>query len=141
MTKYKKIYKPEHPYAMSCGCVYEHRLVMESLLGRYLEPVEQVHHVDEDKSNNSPENLKLCPSQKEHSEEHSYDEAYLIHMLIRYADVYGKMPSKKECDKHSEMPHSSTYIRRFGSWSTAKSLAHTQICVWNEPSDGLFECY
>lgn len=141
MTHYKKVYRPDHPNAMSCGCVYEHRLVMEQILGRYLEPGEQVHHQDENKRNNSPENLKLCSTQKEHSEEHSYDEHYLIHMLIRYVDVYGKMPSKKECDRHTEMPHSSTYIRRFGSWSTAKSLATTQISIWNAPEEALFEYY
>lgn len=137
MKNYKKIYKPEHPRAMSCGCVYEHRLVMEQMIGRYLEPEEQVHHVDEDRTNNSPSNLKLCPSQKDHSLEHSYSDDFLLDMLIRFADIRGHLPSKKECDKDKQMPHSSTYIRRFGSWSKAKALASTQLHIINvEDYDG-----
>lgn len=125
---------------MSCGSVYEHRLVMEEHLGRYLEPHEQVHHRDENKRNNHIDNLLLCSSQQEHSEQHSYDPAYLIHMLIRFADVHGRLPTKKECDREPQMPHSSTYIRRFESWSAAKSLAQTQVDIWND-NDSLFEYY
>ena len=135
MTHYKKVYMPSHPHAMKCGCVYEHRLVMEQILGRYLEPGEQVHHEDENKRNNSPENLKLCPSQKEHSAEHSYDEDFLIEMLIRFSDIHGHLPSKKECDREGQMPHSSTYIRRFGSWSNAKAIARTRIDIYNDDSE------
>lgn len=36
---------------------HEHRVVAEALLGRPLKPDEHVHHRDEDKHNNSPENL------------------------------------------------------------------------------------
>lgn len=38
---------------------YEHRVVMEGILGRALAPNEQVHHIDGDKLNNAPENLEL----------------------------------------------------------------------------------
>ena len=37
----------------------EHRLVMEDILGRYLEPWENVHHRDGDRQNNHPDNLEL----------------------------------------------------------------------------------
>ena len=37
----------------------EHRHIMEQKLGRVLSPSELVHHVDEDKHNNSPDNLEL----------------------------------------------------------------------------------
>jgi hypothetical protein len=49
----------DHPNATKRGTVYEHRLVMESVLGRYLQPTELVHHKDGDKTNNVPENLEV----------------------------------------------------------------------------------
>lgn len=129
---YKKRYVPDHPHAMSCGCVYEHRLIMEKEMGRYLLPTEQVHHRDENKGNNDSKNLVFCPSQKEHSAEHAYDTDNMIDLLIRYSDLFGSLPTKKECDTHSQLPHSSTYIRRFGSWSQAKGIALRRIDMMND---------
>ncbi len=117
---------------MACGCVYEHRLIMEGILGRYLQSHEQVHHKDHDTTNNDPSNLVYCKSQKEHSLEHAYRDDELIDLLVRYADVYGRLPSKRKCDAEAQMPHSSTYIRRFKSWSNALSLAQRKIHELNE---------
>lgn len=39
--------------------VLEHRVIMAGLLGRPLLPSEQVHHIDADRQNNSPDNLEL----------------------------------------------------------------------------------
>lgn len=57
---YKQVRVPSHPHADSTGYVREHRLVMEDYLGRYLESTEVVHHIDENKLNNSIDNLELC---------------------------------------------------------------------------------
>lgn len=40
--------------------VFEHILVMEQKLGRFLKEHEIVHHIDEDRFNNHPQNLHLC---------------------------------------------------------------------------------
>lgn len=69
--EYVRILKPEHPYADHMGYVYEHRLVMEKKLGRYLQPEEVVHHIDGNPQNNSPGNLGLFPDQKTHMADHA----------------------------------------------------------------------
>jgi len=63
---YVLVLTPGHPNADRHGYMREHRLVMEEQLGRLLEPGEVVHHLDDDQQNNSPENLKLYPSNGEH---------------------------------------------------------------------------
>ena len=48
---------------------FEHRVVMEQLIGRCLVEGEVVHHVDENPANNAPDNLRLFSSQAEHMRE------------------------------------------------------------------------
>jgi hypothetical protein len=55
-----------HHLADVRGYAYEHRVVAEQKLGRRLEPGEQVHHLDENKANNHPDNLEVAPSLAHH---------------------------------------------------------------------------
>jgi len=64
-----KLLMPDHPDADRQGRVWEHRWVMERKLGRRLRPIEVVHHLNEDPSDNRPENLELYPTNAEHLRE------------------------------------------------------------------------
>ena len=68
--EYRRVYRPDHPYADSKGCVRYHRLVMEEKLGRYLEPWEVVDHINKDRQDNRPENLRLFSSNSDHIQNH-----------------------------------------------------------------------
>ena len=61
---------PWHPRANQQGCMPQHRLVIERVLGRFLEPSEVVHHIDCDPGNNAPENLTVFASVGEHLAHH-----------------------------------------------------------------------
>jgi transposase len=62
---------PGHHLANNRGYVMEHVLVMEEKLGRPLKKGEVVHHVNEDKQDNRPENLVLFSSKSEHVRHHN----------------------------------------------------------------------
>lgn len=61
--------------------VFEHQLVMEKALGRFLEMHEIVHHIDGDKLHNELSNLYLCTGddatacRREHNATHTSLEA------------------------------------------------------------------
>lgn len=58
------VYAPYHPCNIGSTdrYVFEHRLVMERMIGRFLTSAETVHHIDGNPSNNDPANLQLRSS-------------------------------------------------------------------------------
>lgn len=63
-------YAPNHPHTTKDGYVMEHRLVMETSLGRFLKDTEIVHHINGDKKDNRIENLHLHESRSDHVKMH-----------------------------------------------------------------------
>lgn len=64
---YVRVLAPyEHPHKHANGYILEHRLVMESKIGRFLLPSEIVDHIDGLRLHNDPDNLRLFSSNAEH---------------------------------------------------------------------------
>jgi hypothetical protein len=120
---YVLAWKPDHPRA-SRGRVFDHILVMESALGRLLEPWEQVHHLDGDKTNNRLENLEL----------HSNSDHQKLHWALRterkretvVCSVCGSsfelVPWKAKTTKYC-----SKECRGRGRWQTRRSKTTTSL--------------
>ena len=56
------IYVPDHPKVNNRGYILYSRYLMEQHLGRYLSEDEEVHHKDDDCSNDDFDNLQLTTS-------------------------------------------------------------------------------
>lgn len=69
--RYNYLLNPRHHRAKKDGYVAEHIVVMEEKINRPLRKDEVVHHIDENKLNNSINNLFLFSNNKSHTKFHS----------------------------------------------------------------------
>lgn len=125
------------------GYIFEHRIVMESYLGRYLEENEIVHHINEKKHDNRIENLEIM-ERGEHTRLHHKDSK-------RSEEVKGKIsrkmlerckdkenhPNYKWIDKEEFIHH----LRMYGPTKTSNKLNISRRTVYNKIKEfNLEEC-
>jgi len=79
---YIRLFNPNHPYSDKTGCISEHRLMVEKCIGRYLKSEEIVHHINENKKDNRPENLYLFSNKGHHAGYH--------HLLKNHPNLFKK---------------------------------------------------
>lgn len=61
---------------------YQHRLIVEQIIGRKLRKGETIHHINSIKTDNRPENLYLFSSNSEHRKHHTKNPLILKSNLI-----------------------------------------------------------
>lgn len=87
---YVLIHQPYHPAANCQGRVMEHRLVMESIIGRSLFRDETVHHINGIRDDNRPENLELWSSSHPPGQRVEEKLAWAKEIIDRYGDLDDK---------------------------------------------------
>lgn len=139
------------------GTVLEHREVAAQKLGRPLLPIEVVHHIDEDKMNNDPQNLIVFRTGADHSAHHAGGEL-VPHDDGTFSSTRIKRRSKRvrvllteeekrciECGKGRDRAKKGTLCwecHRSNSASKVKPDKDTlERLVWEKPTRQIAEDY
>ena len=107
LNGYIAIYMPEHERAFDNGCVYEHLIVAEKILGRKLKPEECVHHKDKNRTNNDEYNLMVFQTGEDHTAFHAGAECiqdvdgtyYCIKKFLKFTYYY-RDRTRKDIDNN-----------------------------------------
>lgn len=86
-----KVYAPYHPKCSHNGCYFEHLILAETKLNRFLKDDEIVHHLDNDSSNNDINNLSVM-TKSQHLILHRYLGFAGIKILIKNPTLIADFP-------------------------------------------------
>jgi len=104
------IYNPKHHRATSNGYVFNHILVVEKATGIKITKIYHIHHINQDKTDDKPSNLVLCPSAKYH---------HLLHQRQRAKNKCGN-PNWRKCQ------YCQQYDKPANLFIAKKSIYHNQ---------------
>lgn len=130
---YVSCYVKTHPHAAKDNYVFEHRLVVEKELGRYLNKNECVHHINGIKTDNRPENLQVM----KHSEHAILTHTGLTRSLSTRKKLSQKakerFSDKRNHPEYKDIPQSEMieFYRRFGAKETALKYGVTRRVIYN----------
>jgi hypothetical protein len=105
---YIKVIKKDHPRANLGLYVFEHILVAEKVLGKYLPEKASIHHVNEDKTDNRNENLVIC-------EDESYHQYLHVRMRMLKACGHADWRRCKFCRVYDK-PENIVVVKQNGSF-------------------------
>ncbi|MGL6228613.1 MAG: HNH endonuclease [Culicoidibacterales bacterium] len=80
ITGYFYVYDAKHPLGGKSGKVFVHRYIASLKIGRWVTSDESVHHIDENRQNNAPENLEVM-THSEHARHHQAELGYVSHEM------------------------------------------------------------
>lgn len=132
---YIQLRMPFHPFCNKDGYIYEHRIVVEKHLRRYLKLHEVVHHLDGNRANNQIRNLKLFSSNKDHYVFHmNYSGNYPNHKLnnndiLKIREMAKKMNHDKisrKSLKYIHLIYLVLFLKDVGN--TFKKLTYVLVC-------------
>ncbi len=140
---YIRHYMPDHPYSMIGGHVFEHRLIVEKNIGRYLLPGECVKHVNGIKDDNRIENLVIVRNKRF---EQNKDEGEKTMHVDEYLKLV-KKPKQTPPREKVQMPwitlwhkYASRYTKPEEQVAIAIShylhTKHPDLLWWHCPNEG-----
>jgi endogenous inhibitor of DNA gyrase (YacG/DUF329 family) len=113
----------KHPLADKGGRVYLHRHLASIKIGRWLSKEDHVHHVDENKLNNSPDNLQVL-SNSDHVKIHSRPKKF-----VACKTCGGPVPSGRKVNCSKKCANISFESRR----KIVIDKSVLEKLVWEEP--------
>jgi hypothetical protein len=133
----------KHHLADIRGYAYEHRVIAEIKYGRRLLPTEQVHHIDHDKLNNSPENLEIVKSIKHHRFFHRKEKKYNLQLPDeKNISIKCKCGCGKKFMKYDKDGRPRIYVSGHNPMNnTAEKFIFEQIKLGNNTTKGMIDKY